>query len=98
MVILCNCVLWGCRSAEYPAVARWYGYIHNVKGVRGPVEKALKQKVLGPKPVAASPDAAAALTDKAATAKAREKAETQASYEGETKPSGNVRARMRSCL
>ncbi|CDJ69608.1 glutamyl-tRNA synthetase, putative [Eimeria necatrix] len=69
-------------SAEYPAIARWYGYMHNVKGVRGPVEKALKQKILGPKPVAASPDAAAALADKAATAKAKEKAETQASYEG----------------
>lgn len=65
-------------TTDFPAVTRWYNYLHGLKEVRGPVERALKQKAAGPKPVAASAGAA----DKAAVTKGKEKADTQASYEG----------------
>ncbi|KAL8439441.1 hypothetical protein Efla_004605 [Eimeria flavescens] len=76
-------------SASYPCVVRWFNFIRSVKEVRGPVEKALKQKALGPRPASAATAAAAPAAGKSAAAAAAagggkaKAADTQASYEGE---------------
>lgn len=63
---------------RYPAVTRWYSFLHSRKEVRGPVERALKQKAMGPKPASSATPAA----NKAAGAKGKENSDAQASYEG----------------
>ncbi|XP_026194438.1 glutamate--tRNA ligase, cytoplasmic [Cyclospora cayetanensis] len=64
-------------TAQYPALIRWYNYMHGLKEVRGPIERALKQKAIGPRPAVST-----AAAEKGAAAKGKEKTEGHASYEG----------------
>lgn len=81
------------RDSAFPHVARWYGFMHSLKDVRGPVEKALKQKTFAAKAQVLSGESKKGQQG-GDCKKGKENNDTQASYEGARIPGVDFGGRL----